>query len=369
MIEPGSIIGSYQVERQLGEGGMATVWLARHSVLGSFHAIKILDPAMVADERTRSRFVAEGRIQAQLAHPNVVRVSDILNEPGVAGLVMDYVEGPSLHQWIQDNDAPATEEQLRSLFLPLVAAVGAVHARGIIHRDLKPGNVLVADGLRPLLVDFGVARIADDADLDHTPHKRTRTGAQLGTAGYMSPEQIKGVADLDQRADVFALGAILYELATGRGAFDAGSEFEVMRKVVDGDYERVTDTPGALRGLDPVIARALATARDDRFSSCEALAAALSEVLHETGTLHAPVASAPPEERGPRAGLLLPALAAVVVFALIVGGYLLLRRPAPSPPAGSTQRQATTATSPTPTGGPETIDSSLSPNRSRHAPP
>ena len=351
MIGPGSTVGSYQIERQLGEGGMATVWLARHTVLGSLHAIKILDPAMVADPRTRDRFVAEGRIQAQLAHPNVVRVSDILVESGVAGLVMDYVQGPSLHRWIADNRRPATEPQLRALFLPLLAAVGAVHARGIVHRDLKPGNVLVAEGLRPVLVDFGIARIADDADLDHTPHKRTRTGAQLGTAGYMSPEQIKGVADLDQRADIFALGAILYELATGQGAFDAGSEFEVMRRVVDGDHEPASATPGALPGLDPVIERALSVDRDDRYPDCATFAAAVEQAL---GPASPSTADTPSSTNDPvaRTSLLRPALAAVAVFALIVGGYLMLRPPPPSPVASTAAPSSTTTPTPTPNPAP-----------------
>jgi eukaryotic-like serine/threonine-protein kinase len=354
VVGPGSTVGSYTIERELGAGGMATVWLARHVVLGSLHAIKILDPALVADDRTRERFVAEGRIQAQLAHPNVVRVSDILSEPGVAGLVLDYIEGPSLHDWIQGNDGPATADQIRALFLPLVAALDSVHARGIIHRDLKPGNVLVAEGLRPLLVDFGIARLSDDADIDHTPHKRTRTGAQLGTAGYMSPEQIQGVADLDHRADVFALGAILYELATGRGAFDAGSEFEVMRKVVDGEYDEVSATPGALESLDSVIARALATDRSDRYADCAALSQAVEHALQRPNA--APLLGDLEDEPAPQGSMLRPALAAAVVFALIVGGYLAFRPSPPGPSAdpttvasGPTQAAPQVAPTPSPT--------------------
>lgn len=344
MIAPGSTLGNYRIERQLGEGGMGTVWLATHTALGSRHAIKILDAHLMASDKVRDRFVAEGRIQAQLAHPSIVRVSDILSEPGVAGLVMDYIEGPSLDAWIQERGRPAAPGDIRALFLPLVSAVGAVHAKGIIHRDLKPSNVLVADGPRPVLVDFGIARLTDHADIDHTPKRRTRTGVQLGTAGYMSPEQIQGASDLDQRADIFALGAILYELVTGHGAFDAGSEFEVMRKVVDGDWAPVASTPGALAQLEPVIARALATDRSDRYADCAALAKATEAALAGG----APLASPSDDDEEPRRSWLAPIVAAVIVFALIVGGYLALRSDPPprSPVVTAPTPSATPAPAP-----------------------
>ena len=350
-IAPGATVGSYRIERQLGEGGMGSVWLATHTALGSQHALKFLDASLMASTKIRDRFVAEGRIQAQIAHPNVVRVTDIISEPGLAGLVMEYVEGPSLQAWIDDLQRPGTEDELRALFLPLVSAVGAVHERGIIHRDLKPGNVLVAPGMRPVLVDFGIARVAGDADIDHTPRSRTRTGVQLGTPGYMSPEQIRGEADLDQRADVFSLGAILYELVAGRGAFDAPSEFEVMRKVVDGEYAPASGIPGAIGRLDAVIARALAVDRDVRYPDCAALTAALTDAL----------AAPPAVEHEPSGRSWIgPVLAAVAAFVLVVGGYLALRAPTPvatntTPTPAASQQQApqpTPAPAPTPTPSP-----------------
>lgn len=289
LLANGTVIERYQIERLLGEGGMAAVYLARHSLLGSLHAIKVLDPLLVANEGIRDRFLAEGRIQAQVEHPNIARVTDILSVPGVAALVMEYVEGQTLQDWIDQRPSPARPDDLQTLFVPLLGAVETVHLRGIIHRDLKPSNVLIgrdsSGGARPVLLDFGIARIVEGAAVDHVRKQKTQAGARLGTAAYMSPEQVRGQADLDSRTDIFSLGAILYELVTGRVAFDADSEFDTMRQVVDGRYappERLVDgTPPLLASC---IRRALEGQRERRYANCAEFRSALTDALAAPGS-------------------------------------------------------------------------------------
>jgi serine/threonine protein kinase len=286
LLAAGTVVERYTIDRLLGEGGMAAVYLARHTLLGSYHAIKVLDPVLVADEGIRDRFLAEGRIQAQVEHPNIGRVTDILSVPGIAALVMEYIEGGTLQDWIDVLGGPAPPDDLRSLFVPLLDAVEAVHLRGIIHRDLKPSNVLIgrdaAGRPRPVLLDFGIARLVEGAEIDHVRKQKTRTGAQLGTAAYMSPEQVRGEADLDSRTDIFALGAILYELVTGRVAFGSDSEFDTMRQVVDGRYvapERyIVGLPARLAAC---IRRALESDRTRRFANCAEFRSALLSELDE----------------------------------------------------------------------------------------
>ena len=274
-MNPGDRVDRYEIVRSLGEGGMATVYLARHNVLGSEHALKILETRLVSDEETRERFLAEGRIQAQLRHPNIVPVTDVVAVPGIAGLVMQFINGPTLEAWMTKNGAMSVS-QIRALFLPILAGVGEAHAHGVVHRDLKPANVLLLperDGThRPMIADFGIAKIADDARLKHERRNRTQAQMRMGTLVYMAPEQILHASTVDRRADIFALGAILYELATGKHAFDGPTDFAVMSAIVDGDP---SDMEG-LEDIDPRIAacvrRALARNPSERFPDCEVFA-------------------------------------------------------------------------------------------------
>ena len=281
-LQPGDAVDRFLVERMLGEGGMATVYLVEHNLLGSRHALKVLLPELVGNPRIRERFLAEGRIQAQLQHPNVARVTDIVAIEGLAALVMEYVEGPTLSELIATRGAlPAGE--ILSVFLPVLDAIAAAHAKGILHRDLKPSNIVIgkdgSGGARPVVLDFGIARVGDEADEGLKLNHRTRDGAQLGTPAWMSPEQVKGQQDLDERSDVFSLGAILYELATGAVAFEGDSEFDTMNNVVSGTWDGpIAPIPGDERGtISTCISQALATDREDRFQSVEAFRAALIE--------------------------------------------------------------------------------------------
>ena len=206
MHQAGEVIGSYRLVCLLGRGGVAEVWRAEHVTLGSTHAIKFLS---VQTEALHARLMLEGRVQSMLAHPNVVAVSDLARDGERVGLVMELVEGPTLAGWIIEQHDP---EQVEAIFRGVCQGVRAAHARGLVHRDLKPANVLMARQRQewlPKVSDFGIARLLEQ-------RLGTRTGSMLGTLRFMAPEQLRDASRVDERADVWALGCILYELASRR---------------------------------------------------------------------------------------------------------------------------------------------------------
>lgn len=288
-LEPGESVDRYVVERVLGDGGMATVYLVKHAHLGSHHALKVLSSELLVDAGIRERFLAEGRIQAQLAHPNIARVTDVVSEPGVAALVVEYIDGPTLDAWLDARGEGLPANEILQVFLPVLDAVEAAHERGVLHRDLKPSNIILGKGvgsaIRPVVLDFGIAGITDTADVAHGRRRRTRTGAQLGTPAYMSPEQIRNTGELDARTDIFSLGAILYELATGRIAFEADSDFDTLANVVSGTFDAPDSVPGDARGaIGACIDKALAVDRNERFASVAALRVALQAAANKRAT-------------------------------------------------------------------------------------
>jgi serine/threonine-protein kinase len=299
---PGDRIGDLVVERRLGAGSFASVWLVRHEVLRSRHALKLLE--LATNPRLRDRFLAEGRILAQLRHPNLVAVTGVVQDAERVGLVMDLVDGPTLAELLADGAVP------RATAIALVRGVadGMEHAHeaGIVHRDLKPENVLVTrghDGPRPVVVDFGIAKVLADASVDAGREASTRLTVRMGTPRYMAPEQVEAAATVDRRADVFALGAILYELLLGRFAFEGANDTEILFHVVQG-------LRGPTDGLDPalraIVERALATRPADRFPTCRALVEALD-------ALPAEVVPPPATPRSPEATSAAPTLPPEVV--------------------------------------------------------
>jgi serine/threonine protein kinase len=282
MLPTGTILdGRYTITGTLGEGGFATVYRTRHQFLHSTHAIKVLLPHLASDPEMRSRFLSEGRIQAGLRHPNIIAVTDIVTDPS-PGLVMEHIEGPTLTELLSERGAALHSREIAAVMLPMLDAVGIAHAAGIVHRDLKPDNVLMtrrgAD-FWPMIGDFGIAKILEVSKLEAAKQK-TRTGMRMGTLHYMSPEQIRGASTVDARTDIFALGAILYECATGRSAFAGDSEFDTMRNIVDGRFdppERVA--AGVSPALAECIRRALAPAVEERFQDCGSFGVALRGAL------------------------------------------------------------------------------------------
>ncbi|MBN2800428.1 MAG: serine/threonine protein kinase [Deltaproteobacteria bacterium] len=267
MLNPGQEIGAYVVEALTGSGGTAVVYRVRHRVRQSLHALKVLS---VTSETIRDRMVQEGEVQASLHHPNVVAVNDVVDVHGDPGLVMEFIEGPALDEAMQQYrlDPRAAE----ALFLGILSGVRHAHAFGLVHRDLKPANVLLArtaGGFVPKVTDFGLAKVLDNGDADVG---RTRAGVAMGTPAYMAPEQIRDARTVDQRADIFSLGCLLYELFTHQRAFSGQQALAVYNAVIDGAYlsprELVPD-------LDPRVENAiqgcLIVEREERIPDCETL--------------------------------------------------------------------------------------------------
>lgn len=258
----GEVFGRYRVEGVLGRGGMATVVLARHVDLGTLHALKI--PQLVA-EGLLERFVQEGRLQARLRHPNIVAVTDVVRIGPLPGLVREYVQGPNL-RGLLDRYQPNLQ-QIDLIADQVMSALEFAHDRQIVHRDVKPENVLLAVEDEQVIVkvsDFGLAKVVGEF-LDGGRQHPTRTGQTMGTPAYMAPEQQLDALRVDHRADIFSLGAVLYELVSGVPAFPGSSVVEVFNRSSRGQYRPLHElAPSAPERFCRAVHLALRPERDHR---------------------------------------------------------------------------------------------------------
>ena len=267
-IASGQVVGQYTVEGRLGEGGMAVVYRARHNQLGTEHALKVLT---IRSEAIRERLLQEGRVQAGLRHPNIVCVTDVVMMGENPGLVMEYIAGPSLEEFLAKGRL--TLPQVDALAQGILQGVATAHRKELIHRDLKPANILleVTGGrITPKVADFGLAKILDqDLQLG-----KTRSGVAMGTPRYMSPEQIRDAKSVDRRTDVFALGAILYEMVCGVHAFPGDDLLALFNAVAQGDYVPPrAHCPELPLHMERAIVEALSPDRDQRISTVDHLLA------------------------------------------------------------------------------------------------
>ncbi len=321
-LAPGDEVDRYVVEALLGQGGMARVYRVRHQRLGSRHALKVVDLPAAS---FHARILREGRAQARLQHPNIVAVTDVIEVEGAPGLVMELVEGPTLAQLA--GKLPL--EQALRLGRQVIDGVAAAHRAGFIHRDLKPTNVLVAtgpDGQRAKVADFGLVKLlegAAGASLDEVPS--TRAGLPMGTPGYMAPEQIHDASGVDARADVFALGAVLHHLLTGRHAFAGDDAMGLFQAVIDGRLrapeERKQPIPAE---LDALLMRCLAADPAARPADGSALLQAYDAVCAPLGVIptSAPVPATPPPAPAGRPWV--PILGGAALLAAAAVGVALL---------------------------------------------
>ena len=251
----GDRLGHYDVTALLGEGGMGQVWQATDTQLNRQVALKILPDAFAADPDRLARFTREAQILASLNHPNIAAIHGIEEAEGTRALVLDLVEGPTLADRISKGPIPLDEAL--PIAKQIAEALEAAHEAGVIHRDLKPANIKVREDGTVKVLDFGLAKALDptpQGDLDQSPTltaAATQMGVILGTAAYMSPEQAKGKL-VDRRADIWAFGAVLFEMLTGRPLFEAGEISEMLASVVlkEPDLSAVgPDVPVALQSL------------------------------------------------------------------------------------------------------------------------
>jgi serine/threonine protein kinase len=269
-----SRIGHYTIARKLGEGGMGVVYAARDERLDRTVALKRMS-SLTADDTARKRFWREARAAAAVNHPNVCQLYEIGEDSGELFIAMELLEGESLSERLKRG--PQSVAEMVPIGLGVLAALSALHGRGIVHRDLKPSNVfLTPHGVK--LLDFGLARPADPElarSLDSAPGL-TRTGMLVGTPQYMAPEQVTGDS-VDARTDLFAAGAILFEMLAGRPAFAGRNVVEVLHATLHEQPPALTGSP-AVAAADRVIRRALAKRPADRPASADAMAAELRAV-------------------------------------------------------------------------------------------
>jgi hypothetical protein len=280
-IAPGSRLGPYEITSAIGAGGMGEVWRGKDTRLAREVAIKVLPPGLTSNEQLRARFEREAKAISSLNHPHICTLHDIGHDGGHDYLVMELLEGESLADRLQKGPLPP--EQLIRLGAQIALALDAAHRQGITHRDLKPGNIMLTKSGAKLL-DFGLAKMAAEGeawpaagltDLLTAQKPLTQEGTILGTFQYMAPEQLEG-NEAGARTDIFALGAVLYEMATGRRAFQGSSKTSLIAAIVSSQPEPVsTVAPMTPPALDHVIRRCLAKDPDERWQSAHDVATEL----------------------------------------------------------------------------------------------
>jgi serine/threonine protein kinase len=270
------IDGKYRLERELGAGAMGRVWLARNAMLDLPVAIKIVDIQQHGREAV-ARVLAEARLLAQLSHPNIVRVLDCHSDEGAAYVVMELLEGCTLAELMDEGPLPAA--LVVRLVVPLLDALATAHRDGVVHRDIKPDNIFVArrgQRICPKLLDFGIAR---SGAASTTPNHDKRL--IVGTPGYMSPEQALGDDEVDHRADIWAMGVVMYEAISGGSAFQCTSYANYLRALRERKLVPLNGE-GAV-GLWMVLQRAMSRASEERFASANEFAATLRLWLRARG--------------------------------------------------------------------------------------
>ncbi len=365
-LEIGASIGGYRIDGVIGRGGMGVVYAATHQRLKRKAALKILSPELADDESFRERFIRESQLAASLDHPSVIPIYDADEEDGVLYLAMRYVDGLDLERLLEQRGRLSLDEAL-GVIEPVASALDAAHAHGLVHRDVKPANILIENETgRMYLTDFGLAKLASSTGF-------TRTGSFLGTVHYCAPEQIEG-RTVTSRADIYALGCVLFHCLAGQPPFARESEVAVIHAHLTEPPPAVTTLrPDLPRFVDGVVVTAMAKFPEVRYSRAHELVAALRAGEPTPTTVEVPARPAPPSRPAPvlspttleaappsppppappkrkKPWLLVGAvLAAVVAAAAAVaaiavtrsGGEAVAKPPASSPPAAPRPKSLT----------------------------
>lgn len=291
--QPGDRIGDYEVLAVLGAGGMGKVYKVRNVISDRVEAMKVLLPNLAEQPELGERFVREIKLQATLNHPNIAALHTALHFENQLLMLMEFVDGITLDELVRGG--PLRLDEAIHYIAQVCDALAYAHGKGIIHRDLKPSNMMLTpDGVVKLL-DFGIAKFAQDRSM-------TKTGFLVGSLPYISPEQIEGLPDIDARTDIYSLGITLYQLVTGRVPFEADSEYSLMRKhLQEAPVPPVQVMPDVPQGLNDIILTAIEKDRNRRFQSAAAMGAALRGLgasLGVTTTAPAAGAASPPASAG-----------------------------------------------------------------------
>jgi serine/threonine-protein kinase len=273
----GTQLGNYRVVARLGEGGMGTVYRAVDVMLDRDVALKVLRPELARQAALVERFRAEAVALARLRHEHIAALYGLDRQGEELVMVMEYVSGETLESRIARTGAMSWQEAV-PVMRGVLSALGHAHVRGVVHRDIKPANVMIdADGMVKVM-DFGIARLMGE-------NRQTRAGVAVGTPSYMAPEQLRG-EDVDGRTDLYAAGALLFELLTGRVAFQADSDYSLMmQQLHEAPAVPSTITPGVPRALDAAVARAMAKKPTQRFGTATDFSRALDEITPDAFTV------------------------------------------------------------------------------------
>ena len=338
----GRTIQQYELLEKLGAGGMGEIYKARDQRLNRFVAIKVLPAAMSGDATRRLRFTQEAQAASALNHPNIIIIYDILTEQDTQYMVAEFIDGKTLLELIPKDGlrAPLAIQYA----CQMAEALCAAHGAGIIHRDLKPANVMVSNTGLVKLLDFGLAKSLEAEPAAAAGGSVTATmaagltveGTLIGTVNYMSPEQAEG-RKLDARSDIFSFGAVLYEMLTGRSAFQRGSTVAtlsaILRDAAPPVSELAPDVPG---DLEQVVARCLQKDQDQRFQTMQEVRGVLTALKRQSdsGALYNRAAISPAPVRRRSAA---PAIVGVLLVAAAAGGgfWWMTHRPASAPPPAS----------------------------------
>jgi tRNA A-37 threonylcarbamoyl transferase component Bud32 len=272
----GTTLGKYRLIEKVGQGGMAQVYKAYQADLDRYVAVKVLHPHLIGDADFAARFRREARAIAALEHPHIVRVYDFDADRGVAFLVMERLEGQSLKTVLRElgcGERMMPLVEIECIVGALADALDHAHRQGLVHRDVKPSNVIITAGGRPVLTDFGIARMLEGSTAI------TESGGTLGTPAYMSPEQCKGETG-DARSDIYALGVLLYQLCTGRVPYDADTPYAVILKHISSPLPSPrSQRPDLPEPVERVILKAMAKEPGDRYQTAGEMGRALEAAV------------------------------------------------------------------------------------------
>lgn len=274
----GKVIQNYRILSKIGEGGMGYVYLGEHITLHRKAAIKFLNPVFAKDPEIKSRFLNEGYTLAQLNHNNIVALYDFADLGNELFLVLEYVEGNPLDVFIERINGPIPENVTIGIFKQILAGFSFAHSKGVIHRDIKPSNIILKPDYTPKILDFGIAKLLT------SNRAFTKAGDKVGTVLYMSPEQVRG-SDVDVRSDIYSLGITLFEMLTGKRAYDLDSlsDYAIQTKIISEPLPLASDIyPAVSRHMENVIAKATEKTPLDRFQTCEEFALGVEDVFYNS---------------------------------------------------------------------------------------
>ena len=263
-------ISNYKILNPIGQGGMAVVYLAEHNILQKPVAIKILNKDFVHNDNIRKRFLAEARNLFGMSHPNIIKVTDLIDDGDTVAFVMEHIEGESLKEYL-DKKGKLSEKKIKEIFAQMLDGLAYVHEQGLVHRDIKPSNFMITSKGQIKLLDFGIAKNIDSQSADYT---QTGTTQNMGTPMYMSPEQIKSTKDVTLQSDIYSIGVVLWQMVMGKKPYDTNttSTFDLQTKIVTENLSLTNSS------FDTVIQMATSKEVTKRFKNCMEFKSKLDDI-------------------------------------------------------------------------------------------